>query len=138
MQLNSILDEHFEATLKLDPLFATSIGDHRYDAELPVSILPEHRKKEELLAESGLRKIRNFGCRDLPETDLLTCLTFEEEIQNQLALLKADLDDLAPFNQFWSFPSISRNLPPEQAMSRLKPSLTMKISCNVLSRCLRT
>jgi uncharacterized protein (DUF885 family) len=104
MQLNSILDEHFEATLKLDPLFATSIGDHRYDAELPVSILPEHRKKEELLAESSLRRIRNFGCRDLPETDLLTCLTFEEEIQNQLALLKADLDDLAPFNQFWSFP----------------------------------
>ncbi|MBU6153856.1 MAG: DUF885 family protein [Bdellovibrionales bacterium] len=103
-ELNSILDEYFEETLKLDPLFATSIGDHRYDSELPISILPEHRKKEELLAESGLKKIRNLGCRDLPEKELLSCMTFEEELQNQLNLLKADLHDLAPFNQFRSFP----------------------------------
>ena len=104
IQMNSILDDYFEAYLKLDPLFASSIGDHRYDAELPISVLPENRKKEELLLEVSLRRIREFGCRDLPEGDLFSCMTFEEELQNNLTLLRSDLDDLAPFNQFSSFP----------------------------------
>ncbi len=104
-ELNGILDDYFESYLKIDPLFASSIGDHRYDSELAISILPENRKKEELLAEAALRRVRDFGCRELPEKDLYTCMTFEEEMQNILTLHRSDLDDLAPFNQFASFPS---------------------------------
>ena len=104
IQLNGILDSYFESYLKLDPLFATSIGDHRYDDQLPISIRPEHRAMQKALIEESLRQVRDLGCRDMPESALLNCMTFEDDLGASLALLKVDLDDQMPFNQFDSFP----------------------------------
>lgn len=102
-KLHAILEDYFEAYLKLDPLFASSIGDHRYDSELEIPFLEEHRKKEEALMESALSEVRELGCRDLPPSALYTCLTFVAEQENNLSLLRTDLDRYMPFNQFDSF-----------------------------------
>jgi uncharacterized protein (DUF885 family) len=102
-RLNALLEDYFEAYLKLDPLFASSIGDHRYDADLEIPFLEDHRKKEEALMESALSAVREVGCRDLPPSALYTCMTFVAEQENNLSLLRADLDRYMPFNQFDSF-----------------------------------
>jgi uncharacterized protein (DUF885 family) len=101
--LNRILDEYFETSLKLNPLFASSIGDHRYDAELPVTLSDDHRAKETAAITEALNQIHRLGCKDLPESDLYNCLTFETELRNELDLLTVDLDYLMSFNQFSSF-----------------------------------
>ena len=101
--LNRIMDEYFETSLKLNPLFASSIGDHRYDAELSVSISDDHRAKETAAITDALNRIHRLGCTDLPESDLYTCLTFKTELQNELDLLTVDLDPWMSFNQFSSF-----------------------------------
>jgi uncharacterized protein (DUF885 family) len=102
-QLNRMMEDYFEAYLKLDPLFASSIGDHRYDAELEIPFLDSSRKKHEELIESSLATVRDLGCRDLPPSSLYSCLTFVAELENDLTLLRVDLDRYMPFNQFDSF-----------------------------------
>jgi uncharacterized protein (DUF885 family) len=102
-QLNALLDDFFEAYLRLNPLFATSIGDHRYDSQMEVPFLEENRRKHERLIESSLSSVRELGCRDLPASSLYTCKTFVAELENDLNLLRFDLDRWMPFNQFDSF-----------------------------------
>ena len=70
-QLNALLDDFFEAYLRLNPLFATSIGDHRYDSQMEVPFLEENRRKHEQLIESSLSSVRELGCRDLPASSQL-------------------------------------------------------------------
>ena len=101
--LNSILDRYFEGYLKLEPLFATSIGDHRYDADLEIGISEEHRSRVLDLMDGALKEVAALGCSDLPEGDHWNCLTFEADLKNEAALIRNDLDYLMPFNQFESF-----------------------------------
>src|SRR5262245_27324658 len=42
-QLRQMLDDYFEEFLKMAPLFATSIGDDRYDDQLAIVISEEQR-----------------------------------------------------------------------------------------------
>jgi uncharacterized protein (DUF885 family) len=102
-QLNRIMEDHFEAYLRLDPLFASSIGDRRFDAELEIPFLESSRKRHEALIEASLSAARELGCRDLPSSSLYSCLTFVAELENDLSLLRVDLDRYMPFNQFDSF-----------------------------------
>ncbi|NDG84145.1 MAG: DUF885 domain-containing protein [Proteobacteria bacterium] len=101
--LNRIMDEYFETSLALNPLFASSIGDHRYDADLAITVSEEYRAKSRAAIEDALKRIHKLGCVDLPESSLYSCLTFETELTNSLNLMKADLDPLMSFNQFSSF-----------------------------------
>ena len=63
-QLHQIFEEYFEEYLKLFPTFATSIGDHRFDDRLAVTINEEHRSKQrELYLKSlaDLAKVKKDG-----------------------------------------------------------------------------
>ena len=44
-QLDDLVDRYFEEYLKLNPVFATQIGDHRYDDQYPNDIGPEYREQ---------------------------------------------------------------------------------------------
>ena len=44
-QLNALFERYFEDTLRLNPVLATFIGDHRYDDQLPNSIGPKFRQE---------------------------------------------------------------------------------------------
>lgn len=102
-RLNEIVNDHFEASLKLDPLFATSIGDHRYDNMLTIPISETERVKSAALTDDSLKKIRALGCDTLNEQDTLTCNTFISDLEAVQELEKDDLSYLMPFNQFDSF-----------------------------------
>ena len=45
-RLNAMFERYFEEYLELDPLFATQIGDNRYNDRLPNYIGPEYRAQD--------------------------------------------------------------------------------------------
>ncbi len=102
-QLNFIVDEYFENYLKLNPLFATAIGDHRFDDQMTISISQEIRAKQIALVQDSLAKVKKIPCDKLQIQDRLTCEMFIRDLKCDEDLLKADLDYLMPFNQFNSF-----------------------------------
>jgi uncharacterized protein (DUF885 family) len=67
-QLNALLDEAWQFELREDPLFATSVGDHRYDDRLPsVTVRDEARRAE--ARGKLLERLRAIDPAGLDETD---------------------------------------------------------------------
>ncbi|MCB0292167.1 MAG: hypothetical protein KDH97_18065, partial [Calditrichaeota bacterium] len=56
-QLQELFEDYFEEFLQLNPLFATSIGDHRYNDQLAIDISESHRRKQEEMARRYLAAI---------------------------------------------------------------------------------
>ena len=102
-QLQSVVDAYFESYLKLNPLFATSIGDHRFDDQMTIDISLEYREKEALLTRTFLEQVRKIGSKKLSGQDLITYEMFVQDLQALENLQKVDLSYLLPFNQFDSF-----------------------------------
>lgn len=106
--LHTLVENYFEEMLKLDPLFATSIGDHRFDDQLTIPISEEIRKKERALIDESLQKVRDLQCTDESRAERdpqssLTCQTFIADLEALQTLDDTDLSHLMPFNQFSSF-----------------------------------
>ncbi len=103
VKMNQVIDDYFESFLKLYPLFATSIGDHRFDSEMTIVPSDEHRKQELNLVETTLATVSAMGCNDLNHQDTLTCEAFIHDMQASGELLRTDLGHLMPVDQFSSF-----------------------------------
>ena len=54
-QLAKLFDDHWEAWLRWDPLFATSVGDPRYNDRLPAG--------DEAHYQDWLEQLRGFRAR---------------------------------------------------------------------------
>ncbi len=104
-KFNEMVDHYFEERLKLEPLYATSIGDHRFDDRLELNLSEEHRTKELAVVESALSEIQALTCKDLNEQDTLTCETLQEDLESTKQLLKTNVAYLMPFDQLNLFPS---------------------------------
>jgi uncharacterized protein (DUF885 family) len=99
-QVESIVDQYFEEYLKLFPLFASSIGDHRYDDQLENTDAAEHREKYLSVIQGALQKVQDAGgC----VAGHLTCEIFLDDLQSQQELVKNPLYYRLPFDQFDSF-----------------------------------
>ena len=64
-RLAEIFEKYFEAYLELFPLFATRIGDHRYDDRLEVSIDAEHRARQQKLYHETLEQLSGIRVQGL-------------------------------------------------------------------------
>jgi hypothetical protein len=53
-RLDRLFEAYWQATLELNPVMATFIGDHRFNDRYPVDIAPEHRVRERALLERNL------------------------------------------------------------------------------------
>jgi uncharacterized protein (DUF885 family) len=102
-EFRGIVNDYFESYLQLDPLFATSIGDHRFDDKMAISISSAERESLKALIQSSLDKVKKIPSEDLNEQDKLTYEMFLDDLQSQQQLLMVGLDHLMPFNQFSSF-----------------------------------
>lgn len=103
-KLNRIVEDHFEEYLKLDPLFATSIGDERYNDQLAIPITKEHRAKELALIEGSLAKVQRIGgCASFKDQAKITCEIFVDELETSRELERVSLDHLLLVDQFDSF-----------------------------------
>ncbi|MDH3646559.1 MAG: DUF885 domain-containing protein [Gammaproteobacteria bacterium] len=108
-QLSAVVDTYFQENIKLNPIFASFIGDHRYDDQLPNSIGPEHRKKQLELEKKYLAAIREVDKASLAGQDLLTHEMFEQERIDTIKGMKYP-DHLMPITQFFSVPNFFATL----------------------------
>ena len=75
--LHELLDLYFEDRLRHQPLFATSIGDHRYDDRYTVSIDPDFRRAESNRQRGYLRAASEIDPELLSMEDRVSLLIFQ-------------------------------------------------------------
>lgn len=97
-QLNVLFERYFEDVLKLNPVMATFIGDHRYDDQLPNSIGPEYREQARLLNERYLAEVKAIDPASLSPADRISYDIFVRERERTRAAERFP-DHLLPINQ---------------------------------------
>ncbi len=103
-----LLDNYFEDRLKFFPTEATSIGDPRYNAELPVTISDSHREKQKAFYARYERELRRYDATALTADDRISYEVLESQLRFDLEHLDT-LDEYAlihrmPIQQFASYP----------------------------------
>ncbi len=82
-RLHALFDEEWEFRLREDPLFATSVGDHRFDDKLPlVSVADEARRTEVLRKLRG--RLLEIDPAALDETDRESYALFRRELDDSI------------------------------------------------------
>ncbi|WP_299291354.1 DUF885 family protein [uncultured Mucilaginibacter sp.] len=101
--LAAFFDQYYENRLKLYPLEATSIGDNRYNDQLPDDISPAFLAKAKSFYADHLQKIKSFKREDLNAEDQLSYDIFTYEMQIALESFNYHFEYL-PFNQMFALP----------------------------------
>jgi uncharacterized protein (DUF885 family) len=99
--LDRLFAEHWEATLELNPVLATFIGDHRYNDRYAVSISAEHRAATRALRERSLAAVEAVDPGALDEQRRLSRTLFLRDLRH---FLEGDRfpQHLLPIDQFRS------------------------------------
>ena len=87
-QLRQILEDYFEEFLKLAPLFATSIGDNRYNDRLGIVISEEQRGQRRALYRNYQKRIATIPKERLGTDDQLILAVFERTLTRNLEALQ--------------------------------------------------
>ncbi|MGH9897420.1 MAG: hypothetical protein ACRD4L_01025, partial [Pyrinomonadaceae bacterium] len=98
-RLHALFDSYFEQFLRLNPLFATSIGDHRFDDQLTIGPSDEYRRKMRALFTKYLNDISSIPRNPLNQEDRLSYDVFKGSMELRLEGLRFD-DYLTPISQF--------------------------------------
>ncbi len=99
VQLDTLYEQFFEASLELSPLRATFMGDHRWSDRWPNSLSEEHRNRMLEHHQDYLERLRAIGSDGLEGQDLLSYRMFESE--RERAIEGAEYPGhLLPINQF--------------------------------------
>ncbi|MEM9055880.1 MAG: DUF885 domain-containing protein [Pseudomonadota bacterium] len=107
--LTALFDDWFEASLELNPLLATSIGDARYNDRFPNFLGPDYRRRQEAVEREYLARIRTID-RDRLEGQKR--LSYDIFVRDRLES-RAGLEfpgHLLPINQFSSLPNFFAQL----------------------------
>ena len=102
-QLREMLEAYFEEFLELAPLFATSVGDHRYDDRLGIVISEEQRERRRLLYQRYQIRIATISTERLEGDDRLILAVFERTLARNLEVLRFN-QHLQPVRQLNSMP----------------------------------
>ena len=76
-QLHDLVENYFEDGLKLDPVFATQIGDNRYNDQFPNNLGPEWIAAARGLEERALKSLDAIDVKSLSENGRLTYDVFK-------------------------------------------------------------
>jgi len=104
-QFDALTDRYFEAYLELHPLFATRIGDRRYNDRFPNDIAPSQLRAERDLEASYLQRVKTIDPAALDDQRRLSYQVFEYGRRQALERLRYP-DQLLPVNQMYSMPGI--------------------------------
>jgi uncharacterized protein (DUF885 family) len=102
--LAKIFDDYFEASLVLNPVRATSIGDNRYNDRFEVDIAPEWLAKSEKLARDSLAAAEAIDRSQLNGSEQLSYDIFTSARRREIEGYQYP-DQLLPFDQFDSTPN---------------------------------
>jgi len=102
--IDSLFKSYYQDYLKLNPLQATSIGDSRYNDQLPNTLTQAHRNKVRDFHTRYKAQLQFFDRNTLSENDRMSydIMTYHADIA--LEGLKQN-DDLMPINQLRSQPT---------------------------------
>lgn len=82
--LHRLFDEYYEEALALDPVLATTLGDHRYDAHLPIEISQTYRARLADTYRRYLGRLDAFAPATLDESDRLSHELLRRELGDRL------------------------------------------------------
>ncbi|MDX1570296.1 MAG: DUF885 domain-containing protein [Xanthomonadales bacterium] len=94
----------FEESLKLNPLRATFMGDHRYNDQLPNFLSEESREEQKAFEEKWLARINEIDAAQLEGQDLLSYEMFKLNREENLEGMRFP-GWMIPINQFFSIPN---------------------------------
>jgi uncharacterized protein (DUF885 family) len=103
--LYELVESYFEESLALNPLYATYLGDERYNDRLANDISPEHRAQVRALESRYLDAAEAIDPAGLEEDDRLTWEVFIHGRREALEGLEFPFH-LLPVNQMYSVPQI--------------------------------
>ncbi|MCG8433979.1 MAG: DUF885 domain-containing protein [Gammaproteobacteria bacterium] len=129
-RLNETVEAYFDETLELNPLFATFIGDNRFNDRLANNIGEEWRDRNEALERRYLAQINRINPELLEGQDRLTYEIFKYNREQTLEGLRYP-SYLIPVNQMFSFPNFMAQLGSGQSA---QPFSSIKDYENWLSR----
>jgi uncharacterized protein (DUF885 family) len=129
-ELSALVEEYFDRTLEMNPLFATSIGDDRFDDRLANTISPEFLQQSEAMDREFLERVLAIDPEQLGEQDRLTYDTFRWSREMDVAGYEFP-GYLQPINQFYSMPNTFVQL---GSGSSVHPFKTVKNYEDFLSR----
>ena len=82
--LNQLYADYWEASLELNPLRATSVGDARYNDRMPNTLSEAHRQKVQAFRQQWLDRISAIDASALDGQDRLSYEIFRRDLQNEL------------------------------------------------------
>lgn len=99
--LTNLYHEYFEANLRLNPMRATFLGDHRYNAQLENHLSNEHRARQLMLEEEYLTALEMVNPERLGEQERLSYEIFKRDRQTAIEGLSYPTH-LLPIDQFYN------------------------------------
>ncbi len=101
--INDFFESYYQASLKLNPLSATSSGDNRYNDLLPIDISKEHIEKAKIVYKAYKDSLSFYGDGLLSEEEKLSKAILKWEINQTLKGFSYHTE-LMPINQMFSLP----------------------------------
>ena len=100
LKLIRVLDNYFDDSLRLSPVYATFVGVSKYNDQFSPPITDESRAQMLALQQQYLLKIQSIDASKLSGQDLLSYEIFL--MDRQMAIRGAEFDShLTPINQMW-------------------------------------
>jgi len=100
-RLDRVFEEYWEASLELNPVRATFLGDHRFNDRYTVDISPGHIAATRELQERSLAAAEAVPPEALDEQRRLSRTLFLQQMRHRLDGYRFP-DELLPINQFYS------------------------------------
>lgn len=115
------LDSSWEQTLKRSPTLATSLGDPRYNDQLPDTTTAAWRAESKAYLESQLKALKGFKREALDAKDRLSLAIMQRNLEEGLAGTRFP-DWMQPLNQFGSMPGFLAQLGSGRSIQPFKTS----------------
>ncbi len=100
-KLNQLLTDYSEEGLKLYPLEATSMGDNRYNDQMPNFLSDDFVNAEKAYFEKYKKLLIEINASDLSESEKLSKATLTWELEMSLNKFNFN-ESLTPINQMWT------------------------------------
>jgi uncharacterized protein (DUF885 family) len=85
-QLHQLIEDQWEAWMKYDPLFATYVGDHRYNDQLPTATEEAFQAWHDALSDFRTR-LDQISTKEFSQADQLDCELFRHLLDDEIAEL---------------------------------------------------
>ncbi|MBW3600754.1 MAG: DUF885 domain-containing protein, partial [Planctomycetes bacterium] len=116
-ELHQLFDDAWEFDLEEDPLWATHVGDHRANDELPEATIEAHQRRRDAKQEF-LDRLAAIERDDLSQPDRISYDIFERLLRDELAEYDFQTH-LTPITNRWGFhidfAELPKNVPLETA-----------------------